>query len=138
MGIESVWSRKADAIHEALSHPLRRAILVEMAQGREASASKLARSLGTDVQFASYHLKRLAHLGCAELVRKARAEGTGAVEYIYRATGTVAGGDLRGELALDAIADRLAAAEGHPYAELEAIAEILVATGRPVTLTGAG
>jgi DNA-binding transcriptional ArsR family regulator len=133
----SAWSRKADAIHHARSHPLRRAILVELGLGTEVSASKLARKLETNVPQVSYHLKRLAELDCAELVREVRGKGGNTVEHLYRATATVAAAKLKDESALDAIADRLESAEGHPYAELEAIAEIISATGRPVSVAGA-
>jgi DNA-binding transcriptional ArsR family regulator len=137
MAGKSAWSRKADAIHHARSHPLRRAILVEMGDGREVSASKLARKLDINVPQVSYHLKRLAQLGCAELVREVRGRAVNTVEHIYRATATVAAAKLRDQSALDAIADRLESAEGNPYEELGAIAKIVSATGRPVTVAGA-
>lgn len=137
MAGKSDWSRKADAIHQALSHPLRRAILVELGNGEEVSASKLGRKLEANVPQVSYHLKRLADLNCAELVSEVRGKGGNTVEHFYRATTTVAAEKLNDESALDAIADRLSTAEGRPYAELEEIAKIVSATGRPVSLPGA-
>jgi DNA-binding transcriptional ArsR family regulator len=137
MAGKSAWPRKADAIHHARSHPLRRAILVEMGDGREVSASKLARKLDINVPQVSYHLKRLAELGCAELVREVRGRAANTVEHFYRPTATVAAARLKDQSALDAIADRLESAEGNPYDELGAIAGIVSATGRPVTVAGA-
>lgn len=141
MAGRSGWSRKADAIHQARSHPIRRAILVELGGGREVSASKLTKKLQSgmpevSVPRVSYHLKRLAELNCAELVREVRGKGANTVEHFYRATATVAEAELQDASALDAIADRLESAEGQPYAELNAIADIVSATGRPVSVAG--
>jgi DNA-binding transcriptional ArsR family regulator len=141
MAVKSA-SPRADAIHQARTHPIRRAILVELGAEEELSASKLTRKLAADehrvtVPQVSYHLKRLAELGCAELVRDVTVTGANTVEHLYRATEAVSVATLRDGFALDAIADRLESAEGNPYAELKAIAEIVSSTGRPVAVAGA-
>jgi DNA-binding transcriptional ArsR family regulator len=66
----------------ALDHPLRVKILHRLLELDSASATTLAPELGVPVNVASYHLRRLQHLGVVVLVRKESVRG--AVRYYYR------------------------------------------------------
>jgi len=124
------------AIHRrshALSHPLRFEILAILSK-RSASPSELADELGANLPDVSYHVRFLVKLNCAELIKQEKVGNR--TKRTYRATTYVSPSE-RANAALDAIARRLEKAEGSPYAELQAVADILGATGRYVTLAGA-
>jgi DNA-binding transcriptional ArsR family regulator len=68
----------------ALRHPLRRRILREMADGKEASPNRLAGRLGEPLTNVSYHVRVLAACGAVALVRTEPARGS--VQHFYRRT----------------------------------------------------
>ena len=128
-------SGKSNVIHKALSHPVRRAILLELGEGGETSAVRISRSLDLVLSEVCYHMKRLRELACIELVRVGDNEGRGRPEKFYRLSSTYKA-DVVPHSALAAIVTQLEQGDGSPYAELQAIAEIIRSTGRPVTLPG--
>jgi len=69
---------------KAMSHPLRAACLRYLHSHGTASPGEVADALGEDVSNVSYHMKQLAELDCAELVKLEPVRG--AVRHIYRAT----------------------------------------------------
>ena len=66
----------------ALSHPLRAHVLTILNE-RVASPNQIARELEEPLGNVSYHVKRLADVGCIELVRTEPRRG--AIEHFYRA-----------------------------------------------------
>jgi DNA-binding transcriptional ArsR family regulator len=80
--------KKAASIHQkrlkAISHPLRASCLRLLGERGEMSPVQVMRELGENLSDVSYHMKRLAELGCAEIVRERQVRG--AVEHFYRAT----------------------------------------------------
>ena len=68
---------------KAIGHPLRLKLLTLLNE-RVASPSELADELGEPLGNVSYHMRRLAELGCIELVRTTPVRG--ALEHHYRAT----------------------------------------------------
>ena len=70
---------------KALAHPLRLRILSVLEQ-REASPSELAEELDAPLGNVAYHVRTLADLGLAKLVR--RRARRGAVEHYYRVQGS--------------------------------------------------
>jgi DNA-binding transcriptional ArsR family regulator len=69
-------------VAKALSHPLRVRLLTILNEST-ASPRELATRVGAPLENVSYHVRRLAELGCIELV-ETRASGN-AVEHLYRA-----------------------------------------------------
>jgi DNA-binding transcriptional ArsR family regulator len=69
-------------VAKALSHPLRVRLLTILNESTS-SPRELAARVGAPLENVSYHVRRLAELGCIELV-ETRASGN-AVEHIYRA-----------------------------------------------------
>lgn len=70
---------------KALSHPLRAKCLRLLIERGEMSPSEVTRELGEDnLSDVSYHMKRLAALDCAEVVRTRPVRG--ALEHFYVAT----------------------------------------------------
>jgi DNA-binding transcriptional ArsR family regulator len=81
--------KSKSSIHEnrlkAVSHPLRANCLRLLDERGELSPIQVTRELGEDnLTDVSYHMKRLAELGCAEVVRTRPVRG--AVEHFYVAT----------------------------------------------------
>jgi len=77
-------SRETIANHlEAMKHPLREKIWLFLFEGGVSTPKQMADALGDTVQNVSHHTKRLAQLGCAELVEERKVRGT--VEHRYRA-----------------------------------------------------
>lgn len=68
---------------KAIGHPLRLKLLTLLNE-RVASPSELADELDEPLGNVSYHMRRLAELGCIELVRTTPVRG--ALEHHYRAT----------------------------------------------------
>jgi DNA-binding transcriptional ArsR family regulator len=68
---------------KAIGHPLRLKLLTLLNE-RVASPSELAEELDEPLGNVSYHMRRLAELGCIELVRTTPVRG--ALEHHYRAT----------------------------------------------------
>jgi DNA-binding transcriptional ArsR family regulator len=68
---------------KALSHPLRRRLLIAYSE-RPTSPSEAAAALGEPLNEVSYHTKRLLAHGCLELVREEQRRGR--KRSIYRAT----------------------------------------------------
>ena len=123
---------------KALAHPLRVAILEEMANG-ETSPNRLAEALDEPLGNVSYHVKTLLEYEAVELSKTEPRRG--AVEHFYKRTGKVLPTkDAR--LALtrsDDALDRITAAvqgKGEPEstarARLNEVREILRGTGREV------
>ena len=75
--------RDAAKMAKALTHPLRVAILYELAR-RTASPVDLARSMCEPLGNVSYHVRTLRELGCIELADTRQRRG--AIEHFYRAT----------------------------------------------------
>jgi len=69
-------------VAKALSHPLRVRLLTILNESTS-SPRELAARVGAPLENVSYHVRRLAELGCIELV-ETRASGN-AVEHLYRA-----------------------------------------------------
>lgn len=67
----------------ALSHPLRRRILRELAGRPETSPVELAESLSMPLGTVAYHVKILAGCGALQLVRTRPVRGS--VQHFYRA-----------------------------------------------------
>jgi DNA-binding transcriptional ArsR family regulator len=69
-GISITENRADDNFYKGLSHPIRRAILIELGKGDELAATHLASRFGMDpaerTTGVSYHLKQLAKFGCIE------------------------------------------------------------------------
>lgn len=70
-------------LHKALSHPLRREILIALEGERVASPTELATELGASLGTVSYHVKTLLDLDALELVRTQPVRG--ALEHFYKA-----------------------------------------------------
>lgn len=68
---------------KAVAHPLRVRILGVLDEREIASPVELASELGVDLQFVSYHVRRLHALGFLQLV--SRTPRRGAIEHHYRA-----------------------------------------------------
>lgn len=66
-----------------MAHPLRAAVLRYLHSHGTAYPKQVADALEEDVSDVSYHMKRLAELGCAELI--ALEPVRGAVRHVYRA-----------------------------------------------------
>lgn len=72
----------SEALAKALSHPLRRQILVRLAE-QPGSAKQLSTELEVDIGNVAYHMGRLRELDLLRLVRTKKRRG--AVERIYKA-----------------------------------------------------
>jgi DNA-binding transcriptional ArsR family regulator len=68
----------------ALSHPLRRRILREMADGEETSPRELAAGLQQPLSNVSYHVRVLLDCGAIALVRTRAVRGS--MQHFYRCT----------------------------------------------------
>jgi len=80
--------RPFENFYEAMAHPLRRKALLIL-YSREASPKEIADELNEDTSLTSHHVKRLAELGYAELVRKEPVRGSTIVRHIYKALDAV-------------------------------------------------
>jgi DNA-binding transcriptional ArsR family regulator len=70
---------------KACAHPTRLRLLTILKE-RTASPSELAVATGEALNNVSYHIKKLAQLGCIELVRVESVKGDRVVQRFYRAT----------------------------------------------------
>jgi DNA-binding transcriptional ArsR family regulator len=66
---------------KAMGHPLRRKLWVLLYERGASSPKELSDAVGVRLDLVSHHVKRLAELGCAELVDKRQVRG--AIEHFY-------------------------------------------------------
>jgi DNA-binding transcriptional ArsR family regulator len=74
-----------EALIAAMDHPTRVHIMSVLAK-RVASPTEIAKELGRDLNYLSYHVRRLKELGLIELVRIERTPGGRVTGRFYRAT----------------------------------------------------
>lgn len=116
---------------KALSHPLRRRILVYLGEHEPASPNRMASDLDEPLGNVSYHVKALLGFGCVELTGTEPRRG--AVEHFYARTDETIASATDGD-ALDEITTIVVGVDfiHTPEDAIKAIEGVLEKTGRKV------
>lgn len=112
---------------KALTHPLRRQLLIEFRLGTR-SPTSLAEQLDAPLGNVSYHVKTLLSLKMVELVKTEPRRG--AVEHFYRAVGGPRDAEVLDQIA--ALARRVEPGDLDADAAMVEISALVASTGREV------
>lgn len=119
-----------EAVDKARSHPLRRQILLAMAErDRPLAPVEFGEIVGMSSSHVAYHFTKLEDAGLIDL--KDTGQRRGAVVHFY-APSKLFTAELKDAAALDRIADLLDGAEDVGEVDVKAIARAVFASGRPV------